>query len=142
MWILDTDVIVAAIRSRTGASAQIVRKVLRGEVEIGLSVALVLEYEAVSTRAEHLAASTRSESEVLQLIDALAFRAKALESYFRWRPQLRDADDEMVLEAAVNAGASAIITFNRKDFGVAYGEAYGFKMDVNLRIQVEGIKAD
>ncbi len=39
-------------------------------------------------------------------------------------------------------GADASGTFNRKDFGVAYGEGYGFKMDVKLRIQVEGVRAD
>jgi len=39
-------------------------------------------------------------------------------------------------------GADASATINRKDFGMGYGEAYGFKMDVKLAIQVEGIKAE
>jgi predicted nucleic acid-binding protein len=41
-----------------------------------------------------------------------------IETYFLWRPQLRDPADEFVLEAAVNGQAVAIVTFNRRDFGV------------------------
>jgi putative PIN family toxin of toxin-antitoxin system len=119
MWVLDTDIIVASIRSRMGASAEIVRKALQGDIGIGLSVALALEYEAVATRAEHLLAGGFIDSDVLIVIDTLIAIAKPIESHFRWRPQLRDANDEMVLEAAVNGGASAIVTFNRKDFGNA-----------------------
>jgi putative PIN family toxin of toxin-antitoxin system len=129
MWILDTDVIVAMIRSRKGASAEVVRAALRGEVEIGLSVALAIEYEAVSTRAEHLTAGGLTEAQALTVVDALISVAVPVDSHFRWRPQLRDADDEMVLETAVNGGARAIVTFNRKDFAVA---AKRFGIDVVL----------
>jgi putative PIN family toxin of toxin-antitoxin system len=119
MWVPDTDVIVAAIRSRMGGAAEVVRSALRGDVPICLSVALVLEYESVVTRGEHLAASKLSTDDMILVLDTLVQIAKPVESHFRWRPQLRDANDEMVLEAAVNGGASAIITFNRKDFGSA-----------------------
>ena len=117
--VLDTDVIVAAIRSSTGASAEIVRRVLRGELVVEASVALVLEYEAVSTRAQHLSAGGLSEAEALGVIDALASLARPIEIHFRWRPQLRDADDEMVLEAAINAQERTIVTFNVRDFAMA-----------------------
>jgi len=117
VWILDADVIVAALRSRTGASAEIVRRVLRGELSIGLSVAMVLEYEAVATRPDHVTASGLSVEDILTVIDALAAQVKPVETHFSWRPQLRDPDDEMILEAAVNAQASAIVSFNVKDFG-------------------------
>lgn len=118
--ILDTDVIVAAIRSNSGASAEIVRRVLRREIFIEMSVALALEYEAVATRTEHLAAGELSEAEATNLIDALVAISGLINIHFRWRPQLRDADDEMVLEAAINAKDRTIVTFNIKDFaGVA-----------------------
>lgn len=119
MIIIDTDVIVAALRSPVGASAQIVRSVLKRERAVAVSVAMVLEYEAVATRPEHLAASGLTEVQVQTVIDALASVAKPIVTHFRWRPQLRDADDEMVLEAAVNANAEAIVTFNRRDFAPA-----------------------
>ena len=117
--ILDTDVIIAAIRSGTGASAEIVRRVLRGDLQIEASVAVVLECEAVATRQEHLDAGGLTAAEALQVIDALAALARPVEIHFRWRPQLRDADDEMVFEAAINAEDRTIITFNRRDFAGA-----------------------
>lgn len=119
MWIIDTDVVVAAIRSRDGASAELIRMALREELEFGLSVALALEYEAVVTRPEHLDAGGLLVAQALTVIDALIAAAVPLGTHFQWRPQLRDPDDEMVLEAAVNGGADAIVTFNRKDFAVA-----------------------
>ena len=113
--ILDTDVIVAAIRSTKGASAEIVRRVLRGEMHIELTVAMALEYEAVATREEHLRAGELTAAEAMNVIDALAALATPIEIHFRWRPQLTDPADEMVLEAAINAQAS-VVTHNRKDF--------------------------
>ncbi len=117
--VLDTDVIIAAIRSTSGASAEIVRRVLSGELHIEVSVALVLEYEAVATRPEHLEAGDLSEAEALQVVDALAAVALPVDIHFRWRPQLRDADDEMVLETAINARGRTIVTFNKRDFSGA-----------------------
>ena len=118
--ILDTDVIVAALRSSsTGASAEIVRRVLQGDLLIEVSVAMVLEYEAVSTRREHLRAGDLSAAEALIVIDALAAVALPIDIHFRWRPQLRDVDDEMVLEAAINAKDRTIVTFNTRDFAMA-----------------------
>lgn len=117
--ILDTDVIIAAIRSTKGASAEIARRVLRREIQIELSVALALEYEAVATREEHLLAGELTEEEAVGLIDALAALANPVQIHFRWRPQLRDADDEMVFEAAINAQDRTIVTFNTRDFAVA-----------------------
>jgi predicted nucleic acid-binding protein len=122
--IVDTDVIVAAIRSSGGASAEIVRRILRGEIQIELTVAVALEYEAVATRD---AAGEISVTEATNLIDALVALARPVEIHFRWRPQLRDADDEMIFEAAINTPDRTIITFNTKDFAMAAD-----KFDVTL----------
>ncbi len=119
VMILDTDVIIAAVRSTKGASAEIIRRVLRREIPIEMSVAIALEYEAVATRVEHLRAGEISTQEAGNLIDALIALATPIDINFRWRPQLRDADDEMVFEAAINALDPTIITFNRKDFKMA-----------------------
>lgn len=124
--ILDTDVIIAAIRSTKGASAEIIRRVLRGEIRIELTVAMALEYEAVATRREHLVAGELTAAEALNVIDSLAALAKPVEIHFRWRPQLRDVDDEMVLEAAINANDRTIVTFNKRDFAGAE------RFDVNV----------
>ncbi len=89
---------------------------------IELSVAMALEYEAVATREEHLTAGGLSQDEANNLIDALIAVAVPIEVHFRWRPQLRDADDEMILEAAINAGDRVIVTFNTRDFAEAAGK--------------------
>ena len=114
--VLDTSVLVAAIRSPRGASAEILRRAFRAELTMLASVPLYAEYEAVATRPDHLVRAGATVEEVETLLDALAARLEPVEIRFLWRPQLKDADDEMVLETAVNARAAAIVTFNRRDF--------------------------
>jgi putative PIN family toxin of toxin-antitoxin system len=115
--VLDTDVIVAAMRSPTGASAEILRFIRRDRATLLLSVALALEYEAVCFQAEHRLASGLSEEEVDIFLTAVIAMAEPVATHFLWRPQLRDAGDEMVLEAAVNGRADALVTFNVRDLG-------------------------
>lgn len=118
-YVLDTDVVVAALRSDRGASRQLLLAALNRRFELLLSVPLVLEYEAVLTRAEHLAACGLSSVEVGRVLDDLAAVARPVRLAFRWRPKLRDPDDDMVLETAINGRASAIVTFNQRDFAGA-----------------------
>lgn len=116
---LDTDVLVAAVRSRLGASRAWLRAILEGEATLLLSPTLALQYEAVLTRAEHLAASGMTAAEMGNLLDALCAVCTPVEISFLWRPMLRDPDDEMVLEVAVNGGADRLLTFNLRDFANA-----------------------
>ncbi len=118
-YVLDTDVIVAALRSDRGASRQLLLAALNREFELLLSVPLMLEYEAVLTRAQHLAACGLSSDEVGQVLDDLGAVARPVRLAFRWRPRLADPDDDMVLETAINGRASAIVTFNQRDFAEA-----------------------
>jgi len=121
-FVLDTDVVVAALRSDRGASRQLLLAALNREFELLLSVPLMLEYEAVLTRAEHLAASRLTSAEVGRVLDDLAAIARPVRLAFRWRPRLPDPDDDMVLETAINGRASAIVTFNQRDFANATSE--------------------
>jgi predicted nucleic acid-binding protein len=89
---------------------------LKGALEILISTALVLEYEAVLTRSEHLRIAEMSLEDVEKMLDAICETATEVKMRWNWRPQLNDADDEMVLEAALNGRAGAIITFNRIHF--------------------------
>jgi predicted nucleic acid-binding protein len=113
---LDTDVLVAAVRSRLGASRAWLRAILRGEATLLLSVPLALQYEAVLMRPEHLAAAGANPTQVVSLLDALCAVSRPVEIPFLWRPMLRDPDDEMVLEVAVNGRADRLLTFNERDF--------------------------
>jgi putative PIN family toxin of toxin-antitoxin system len=115
--VLDTDVVVAAMRSPTGASAALLRAAREGQITLVLTVALAVEYEAVCCKAEHRIAFGLSDGEVDIFLTALIALAEPVETHFLWRPQLRDPDDEMVLEAAVNGRVNALVTFNVRDFG-------------------------
>lgn len=117
IFVLDTDVIVAALRSPSGASAALLMAARRGKLTMVANVALALEYEATCSRAEHVLASGLSAHQVSLFLDAVVAMAEPVETHFLWRPLLRDPADEMVLEAAVNGQAAAIITFNQRDFG-------------------------
>jgi len=115
--VMDTDVVVAAMRSPAGASATILRAVRRDKATLLFSVPLALEYEAVCHRAEHRVAAALLERQVDIFVDAVIAMAQPVETHFLWRPQLRDPNDEMVLEAAVNGRADLLVTFNPRDFG-------------------------
>lgn len=117
--VLDTNVVVAGLRSPRGASAELLRRLRAGRGKLLLSVPLLFEYEAVCCLPEHLRASGLSREEAVQVLDVLVAIAAPVEIRFLWRPQLRDAADEMVLETAANGMADAIVTFNEKDFGAA-----------------------
>jgi putative PIN family toxin of toxin-antitoxin system len=117
--VLDTDVVVAALRSPCGGAAEILRLARVGRLQLVVNVALVLEYEAVTTRPEQLLAIGKTRRQVLSTLDDIAAIADETQGYFRWRPQVRDAADEMVLEAAINGRADYLMSFNRRDFGVS-----------------------
>ena len=117
--VLDTNVIVAAMRSPLGASAAILRSARRGQVVIVGSVALAIEYEAVCNRPEHKAAAGLTSGDVSLLLDVVIAMMEPIETHFMWRPQLRDPGDEFVLDLAVNGRVDAIVTFNGRDFEAA-----------------------
>ena len=110
---------VAAIRSDAGASRRLLVAGLERRLTLLISVPLLIEYEAVMTRTAHLAASRLSAEDVRILLDAVVAVAEPVRLAFHWRPGLADPDDDMILEAAVNGRADAIVTFNRRDFDQA-----------------------
>jgi putative PIN family toxin of toxin-antitoxin system len=111
--VLDTNVLVAAFRSKRGASHQLLRLTGEGVWRLNISVALALEYEEVLKRSSLLPGI--SEAEVDEFLDYLFAVSNLVPSVLRRRPSLRDPDDEHILEVAVGCGAM-IITHNRRDF--------------------------
>lgn len=113
---LDTNVLVAGLRSRRGASHAVLRHWLDGGFLACASVPLWLEYEAVLKRNEIAAVHGLPPHDIDSLLDAWAAQVDPVELHYTWRPQLRDPKDEMVLETALNGRAEALVTFNRADF--------------------------
>ena len=114
--VLDTSVIVAALRSRRGASNRLVELVALERLRPLVTTALFLEYEEVLQRPEHRLATGMSVEDVEGFLAAFASATEAVEVNFRWRPQLKDSRDEFVLEAAVNGNADALVTHSVRDF--------------------------
>ena len=118
-YVLDTNVLVAALRSDQGASRRLFLAAIDRKIVALASVPLVIEYEAVLTRPEQLEACGRSHAETNAILDAFVAVAEPVHLRFLWRPQLKDPADEMVLEAAVNGGADRLVTFNLRHLGQA-----------------------
>lgn len=112
--VVDTNVLVAGLWSREGASFRLLELVRRKRVEPALSVPLVLEYEMVlKRRAADLGFAPGDVDAVLEFLCAVGHHQRI---HFLWRPTLRDPPDELVLELAAAAGCRQIVTFNRRDF--------------------------
>ena len=120
--VLDTDVVVTALRSASGGSNAVLMQVANGLLLPLVTPALFLEYEAVLKRPEQRLVHGLDLVAIDRFLAALAAASVAVEVSFQWRPQLRDANDEMVLETALNGQADALVTHNVKDFADAAGK--------------------
>ena len=116
---MDTDVLVAALRSDQGASREPLLAALNRRFVMLVSVPLMIEYEAVLTRPERLAVAGITAGDVNTILDALATVIEPVRLAFLWGPRLKDTADEMVLETAVNGTADRLVTFNLKHLGEA-----------------------
>jgi putative PIN family toxin of toxin-antitoxin system len=115
--VIDTNVLISALRSRRGASYQLLSLVGTGLFELNVSVPLVFEYEEVAKRQARTLGLTHGD--VDDVIDYLCSVAHHRRIYFLWRPVLRDPRDDMVLELAVEAECEYIVTHNVEDFAGA-----------------------
>jgi len=114
--VLDTDVLVAAVRSDRGASRALLISALERRYPLLASVPLMLQYESVLTRPEHLTAAGISAADVEVLFNAIALVVEPIRISYLWRPVLPDSGDDLVLETAVNGQADVVVTFNRRHF--------------------------
>lgn len=112
--VIDTNVIIAGLRSRRGSSFQLLQLIGNGMFGINISVPLILEYHDVLLR--QLPHMQLTQNDVEDFIDYFCSVGTPHEIFYLWRPTLRDPNDEMLLELAVKAQCDFIVTFNKRDF--------------------------
>jgi putative PIN family toxin of toxin-antitoxin system len=125
--VIDADVLVSAFISPAGASRQLVLDALDGKFALLLSTPLLVEYESVLRRPIHLARARAGEADVTEILDALAGLCVPVVFDYKWRPTGAHADDELVVETAINGHADVVATFNLKDMWKA-GVRFGFQV--------------
>jgi putative PIN family toxin of toxin-antitoxin system len=112
--VIDTNVILSALRSTKGASFKLLSIIDENKFEFSLSVPLFIEYESVAKRnPEKLGLSI---SDIEDILNYLAETSSKREIYFLWRPFLKDPKDDLVLEVAIESESDFIISYNKKDF--------------------------
>ena len=114
--VLDTNALVAALRSENGASRAILRLCLRERCQPLVGGKLFAEYEHVLGRFELFMSSPLSHQERTELIDAFLGVCEWIEVFFLWRPNLPDEGDNHLIELAVAGAATALVTQNIRDF--------------------------
>jgi len=115
------------MRSDRGASRVLFVAALQGRYPVLVSVPLMLEYESVLTRPEHVDAAGISATDIGVVLDAMATVVEPIRISYLWRPILPDSGDDLVLETAVNGRADILVTFNRRDFEPA-AERFGIEI--------------
>jgi putative PIN family toxin of toxin-antitoxin system len=117
--VLDTSIVVAGLRTRLGAGNAVLRLAAERRIRLLATPPLFLEYEDVLKRPEHRLAHGLTIEQIDEFLAELAAIIEPVDVHFQWRPQTRDPNDEMVLEAAINGQADAIVTYNVVDFAEA-----------------------
>ncbi|MBI4827180.1 MAG: putative toxin-antitoxin system toxin component, PIN family [Nitrospirae bacterium] len=112
--VIDTNVIVSALRSQRGASYKLLMEIGSDKFDVNISVPLVLEYEDAAKRLIGKIRLTKRDIE--DVLDYICSEAKRWKIFYLWRPYLKDPKDDMVLELAVTSKSDFIVTYNKRDF--------------------------
>lgn len=112
--VLDTNVVLSAFKSKNGASYELLRRLAEDKFEIAISVPLIMEYEEILKAM--LDNNIFSADDVDTIINYFCKIGVTAEIFYLWRPYLKDPEDDHILELAVAANCTYIVTYNKKDF--------------------------
>lgn len=112
--VIDTNVLISALRSRRGASYKLLTLIDTGKFEVNISVPLVLEYEQIARN--HISELSVTKEGIGDILDYMCKVSNQRKVFYLWRPVLKDPKDDMILELAVTAGCHFIVTYNKRDF--------------------------
>jgi len=115
-YLLDTCVVLSALRSRHGASNAILRQAFEGQLPVVVHFKLVAEYRDVLLREEQLRATGLDARTVQRFLAAYVGIADEVQVHFLWRPNLPDENDNFIIEMAIAASPCTIVTHNVSDF--------------------------
>jgi len=115
-YLFDTNVLIAALRSRRGASHALIRMALQGKLPIVMHYKLLTEYRDVLGRAETINALAFSWEDIEKILARMVAEAEDVRVDYLWRPNLKDEGDNFIMEIAVAAPPCTIVTHNVRDF--------------------------
>jgi putative PIN family toxin of toxin-antitoxin system len=122
--VIDTNVFIAALHSKRGASYRLLTLIDSGKFAVNISVPLILEYEDAAKRL--VGRIGPGAEDIDDILDYICKVARPCAVFYLWRPLLNDPKDDMILELAVVGNCSRIVTFNRRDFQGA--ELFGIRV--------------
>ncbi len=131
--VIDTNVLIAALKSKRGASYKLLTSLPNGVYKPHISVPLFIEYESVAKRTGLV--SDLTHKEINAILDYILSKSSIREIFYLWRPYLKDPKDDLVLEVAVESQSDYIITFNKKDYkGI---DKFGIKIVTPQEFMIE-----
>jgi putative PIN family toxin of toxin-antitoxin system len=116
--VFDTNVLYQALRNKNGASHYILNLIRERKINLAISIPVFKEYEDVLKRDKSQKDLELNLSDIDKVLDFLAFIGKSFSTYFLWRPNLKDENDNIFIELAVACNSSFLITSNIKDFTI------------------------
>ncbi len=117
--VIDTSVWISALITKESKAREVLRLVFKKKLSPQMGEALFKEYESVMKRVKIQKLTPLSKDEQIELLNAYLSRCRWNDIYYTWRPNLKDEDDNFLVELAVASGAEVIITYNIKDFADA-----------------------
>lgn len=125
---MDTNIIISGLYSRRGASYQLLKATISGELSCALSPLVAFEYEGVIHQRIRDGFLKVTQTDCESILDTLFSMATIVWTPFRMRPILPDPTDDKILECAISGDCTHIITFNKKHFSTDVTAPYGIKV--------------